>query len=503
MAALFYGILNVEAFLFVAGILIGLYIVYLSVLAIYNVYFHPLANFPGPILAAASQIPVARATAGGRLSYWLRDLHEKYSSDVVRISPNELSFISASAWNDMVGYRQGHREFEKDALIYAGVKSLLTANNPDHSRQRRILDHAFTQKALREQEPYIQKYVDVLMSRLEERAISPNKCSIDLVQWYNWLSFDIIGDLSFGQPFDCLKDSTYHPWVSTIFATTRSISYLSVYKRFPPAEKIMRYLLPVSVDRKRRDHMAITEAKVNQRKKAGTTRRDFMSYILENNSAMGLSEAEMQANASLLIVAGSDTTATLISGATYHLLRNPAIMTKLVAEIRSAFSSSTNITLQSIGKLEYLLAVLNESLRIYPPALAGQPRVVPKEGAIISGYWIPGGTGVQMNQYAAYHSHLNFQDPTRFAPERWLGDSKYTSDRRDVVQPFSTGPRNCIGKNLAHAEARLTLTKLLWNFDLGIADEEGMQDWADQKNYLTWEKKPLMVDLKIREKEVA
>ena len=55
-------------------------------------------------------------------------------------------------------------------------------------------------------------------------------------------------------------------------------------------------------------------------------------------------------------------------------------------------------------------------------------------------------TGIQLNQYAAYHSHQNFFDPSAFVPERWLGDPRFALDKKDVLQPFSVGARNCIGK---------------------------------------------------------
>ncbi len=146
----------------------------------------------------------------GELSHWLRGLHEQYDSDVVRISPDELSFISPAAWKDMLGSRQGGiNPFAKDKIVFGGIQNIVTANDADHSRIRRLLSHAFSDKALREQEPLIQGYIDSLVAGLKKSMDSDGKA--DLSNWFNWMTFDIIGDLAFGEPFDCLKDATYQP----------------------------------------------------------------------------------------------------------------------------------------------------------------------------------------------------------------------------------------------------------------------------------------------------
>jgi cytochrome P450 len=99
--------------------------------------------------------------------------------------------------------------------------------------------------------------------------------------------------------------------------------------------------------------------------------------------------------------------------------------------------------------------------------------------------------------YASFHSHLNFHLPDSFIPERFLndGDPVFANDNRDVFQPFSLGPRNCIGQNLANVEMRLILAKLLFNFDLEL-DKARTSNWLDQKAFTLWEKPPLWVKLR-------
>lgn len=98
----------------------------------------------------------------------------------------------------------------------------------------------------------------------------------------------------------------------------------------------------------------------------------------------------------MLCVAGSETTATLLCGVTFLMLKHPDILNKLKQEVRSAFKSENEITLTSVGNLEYMLACLNEAMRIYPPAPVGFPREVPKGGVTINGQFVPEGVSVSI-----------------------------------------------------------------------------------------------------------
>lgn len=109
---------------------------------------------------------------------------------------------------------------------------------------------------------------------------------------------------------------------------------------------------------------------------------------------------------------------------------------------------------------------------------------------------------VSVNQMAAYSSPMNFHNANAYVPERWLPeatndtDSPYYSDCREVLQPFSVGPRNCIGRNLAYNEMRLILARVLWNFDMTL-DEES-KCWNNQRTYILWDKPSLFCRLKDR-----
>jgi len=229
---------------------------------------------------------------------------------------------------------------------------------------------------------------------------------------------------------------------------------LSTRDRFPPLkiyDRLVKFFTTTSSAlTQRMDFFHLTTSQVGKRLDRGIAddRNDFFTAILKHQEkeTQRLSREEMDSNAIVLLVAGSETTATTLSGTTFLLLQHPTVYHKLVAEIRTAFTSAAEITLDAVNHLEYLLACLQEGLRIYPPAPTGLPRVVPAGGDCISGHYIAGGTSVYVSQHATNHSAQNFRDPDAYVPERWLGDERYQHDKREVVNPFSFGPRNCLGK---------------------------------------------------------
>ncbi|KNG80574.1 toxin biosynthesis cytochrome P450 monooxygenase [Aspergillus nomiae NRRL 13137] len=479
------------------GLGVLLSILYFLAVIIYNIYFHPLAKFPGLKSHAATRIPYFQALLGGRTGKVIKDLHERYG-EVVRIAPNELSFIDGEAWTAIYGTRPGHRQKPKDVRYYpptaAGVSSIVLSNDEDHTRFRRTLSHAFSENSLRAQEPLVNGYVDLLIQRLHEHCDAGNK-PLDMVAWYNFTTFDIIGDLAFGESFDCLQNSAYHTWVSMIFKHIRSGTYGNVARRFPGSNFLLPLITPTHIANGRKWHVELTREKVKARLAKPNDRMDFFGHILkQKDTERAMSFNEMVTNGSTLIVAGSETTATLLSAVTYYLLKNERVLSKLQQEIRSSFHSEKDITVVACNQLEYLNAVLTEGLRIFPPAPTGLPRIVDGDGDTIAGKWVPGGTIVSIPHLAAFHSSSNFTEPESFIPERFLGDPRFANDSKTVLQPFSFGPRNCIGrKYFGQREMRLILARVLYNFDLEL--DERSVNWNQQEIYILWNKPCLYVRL--------
>ena len=145
------------------------------------------------------------------------------------------------------------------------------------------------------------------------------------------------------------------------------------------------------------DHREISRTKVHKRLDLGLDRPDFITPITRANKEQdgkAFSTKEIELNASILIFAGSETTASGLSGTMRMLLQNPEAMAKLVQEIRSSFLEEADITISSVSYLKYLNAVIEEGLRLCPPATIGVPRVVPAGGDTVCGEWLPEDVGI-------------------------------------------------------------------------------------------------------------
>jgi len=136
----------------------------------------------------------------------------------------------------------------------------------------------------------------------------------------------------------------------------------------------------------RRRHREYTQTVLQRRLATKGEKNDFLSYIDER----GLTGTEINVNAQLLVLAGSETTASLLSGATYYLLKNKVALDKVCDEVRSTFQNEDNITFTSVGRLPYLNAVIEEGLRLYPPVPSAFPRRTLPEGNVIDGHFVPG-----------------------------------------------------------------------------------------------------------------
>lgn len=478
------------------------YLIYYALYAAYMVTLSPLAKIPGPKTRKFSYLPCAFASLKGRESHAVRDLHDKYGP-VVRVSPEMVSFIAPTSWKEIYGY-PAVKKFKKSGYrqLRPGVPDLLTANGTDHARQRAALNRAFSERALREQEHYFQDHIDLFMERMEQRC--DQKEPINIVQWFEFLAFDIIGTLAFSSSFHCLENQQYHPWVTLLMNFFKSTHYFLTAKMFGVFFPFVLIFGPIRHLMKGQEHLRRSYQKVQERLKMpeDQKRNDFWTYISRQNHEKegSMSVQEMEVNAALVIPAGSDTIATTLSGCIYLLLKNPETLARLRTELQGNFRSESEITMTRLAGLPYIKAVIDEALRMYPPLSGDLRREVPSEGAVICGHFIPGGTIISVYALAAYDSAKNFAQPYRFTPERWLTMDKRPewtkNDHLEVCQPFSVGPRNCIGMSLAYAETKLILARLLFRFNLELMDDAF--EIENQRVYIMWEKPPLRVRLSRR-----
>lgn len=237
-----------------------------------------------------------------------------------------------------------------------------------------------------------------------------------------------------------------------IYETVKAGALEQATRRFAPAgsltQRFLLTLLPKRFPQYRKEHLRRSREKCMHRLENGNSQhKDFIWYILKQQEKHDLKQDEIVVNSALFIVAGSETTANLLSGLLARLVWNPDKYAKLCDEIRSSFKEESELNHANLSQCTYMNAVIEEALRIHPPVPTGLLRTVPKGGDTIDGHVVPEGTSVAVSSWAASHNPVNFRDCDSFIPERWL-DKAYDTDLKKAAQPFSLGPRGCIGTSL-------------------------------------------------------
>ncbi|TLS24124.1 hypothetical protein PpBr36_08829 [Pyricularia pennisetigena] len=163
----------------------------------YNVFLHPLRRYPGPLLYRASFLPLMLKHCQGDSTRYIQSLHRRYGP-VVRVEPNLLSFADGQSWQDIYGYRKTGPEAQTKPRgnlpkptfgvrkNLNGISDIINANEDDHKRMRRVMNHMFAPGALTKEEPLVQRYVDKMVDRLRDKAIRDEE--VDMVMWFKYVS---------------------------------------------------------------------------------------------------------------------------------------------------------------------------------------------------------------------------------------------------------------------------------------------------------------------------
>lgn len=306
-----------------------------------------------------------------------------------------------------------------------------------------------------------------------------------------------MGDLCFAEPFGCLDQASATEWSTSVINVFIAATWTQSIRRLSGVGTWLEYLLtklliPAEAAGWRKTHLDNSREKTIRRlANRDRDHADFMYHILNSQSKNSLSQMEIILNMALFISAGTDTTATALTGWTYYVCTHPDVYSRLVGEIRGALVGEDDIKWEKVKELQYLNATISEALRLFPPSAASQQRIVPPGGATIDGYYVPAGKTVAVSPWASTRSRLNFHEPDMFRPERWLGDERYSNDNLNASLPFGTGPRVCIGRNLAYLEMRLIASHLLWSFDIEL--DRGKYEEKNQVWGLDGKMKPMRV----------
>lgn len=245
----------------------------------------------------------------------------------------------------------------------------------------------------------------------------------------------------------------------------------------------------------------IAFAKVNQRLEHGSDREDLLAKLQAGTDETGqtMGKYELVAESLTQLIAGSDTTSNSATAIIYHLCQHPAVMKKLRQELDASLPDDSDEVplLSDVDSLPYLNAVINESLRIHSTSAIGLPRLMPQGGVTIDGKHFPEGSVLSVPTYTIHRDPTVWgKDAEEYRPERWLdaeGKATSKSDLEKSFNPFSTGPRVCVGRNLAIPEQQMLIATLVKRFDFKLEKPE--DDLLVVEGFL---RKPVTLPAKVR-----
>ncbi|KAI0772263.1 cytochrome P450 [Irpex lacteus] len=423
--------------------------------------FHPLARYPGPLLCKVSKWWMIWETRGGTQHRWCQRLHRRYG-DVVRTGPNELSFCDASIIPGIMGtagFPKGPGRLA--AAFNPSVHSLIMYRDPvEHARRRKPWNRAFNSAALKEYHPKIAHRAAQLVD-----SLASQKGIVDLATWISLFAYDFMGDMAFGGGSAMMEngdgDDLWHLLRSAFVSAFlfEQITWLPHIAKYIPA-------LRDRVQRLR--NLGIGRAKA--RYEAGAETKDLFYYLSNEDGAEKQSPPKevVVSDGTLALVAGSDTTSIVLAAAFWCILTHPETYKRLREEVDKYYPPGEDSTsTEHHPRMVYLEAVINETLRMFPPVPSGSARAPLVGGGdrVAGQYFIPEGTITRMHIWSMHRDPRNFTQPERFWPERWLiAEGLEEPEMREAFVhnvnafiPFSFGPANCVGKNLAMQEMRTVL----------------------------------------------
>ncbi|KJZ71173.1 hypothetical protein HIM_09428 [Hirsutella minnesotensis 3608] len=448
--------------------------------SIHRLYFHPLAKYPGPRLAAISDIWYAYHSLIGRWPWAVEDVLNKYG-DVVRIAPNELVFCTPQALADIYGsHRKNLELFPKTQINNHGNDKhggIIWEWDPARHRQvAKQLSPAFSGRALRAKEATLHKYVDLFVDRMKTPAVS--RQGVGLSTWIDWLCVDISADMAYNREMNALNNMQEPPYLTLLTAFNRAVVVIQTSWRFPllsPLKYLFLLLSRPHSDIRAHSRMQL-EARI--RRQGAVEHLDFFEQLIPEDCEPPKDPAEMrhlEQVAGQLLIAGFEPPKIWLYVTVVQLLNSQSNQRHLRKEIRGAFESYGDITADSAAHLPFLTACLQEALRLMPNVLTGMPVVSP--GAVVDGTFIPKGVICQSGHFALARSTRHFAHAREFRPERWLPEGHplynkvFAKDNREAFHPFSQGPRMCTGKEIAWWQGRVFLAKTIWMFDLELVNQ--------------------------------
>lgn len=342
--------------------------------------------------------------------------------------------------------------FDKQALVFQEVQRLFGPNLFDVTLapwvpRRRTLQPLFTRAHVGSYATHMTEAADRLAGRWRD---APGM--VDLDQELRQLTLRVLGRTLFGRPLDA-EAMTMGPHVerSLRYVTNRSLSPLRAPAWLPSYQRrrahasrdVLRALIADAVGRRARTPTGDGEL------------IDLLLTATDPETGTRMTPETIVDELMVFLIAGHDTTATTLTAALWLLGRDPAVQQQVAAE---ALALETAVTMADVPNLAVTNRVLQETMRLYPPA-AALPRRATKDTSI-GGYRIPQGTDVLVSTWAIHRDPRLWPEPTRFDPDRFLPE-RVKERTRWAYLPFGGGPRSCVGDHFAMAEATIALASLV------------------------------------------
>lgn len=474
---------------------------YLVLKPIYDYYRDPkgLRRFHGMTrLAPFTNIPYMYYAARGCRFKAVHEAHKKHT--VVRVGPNSVSFNDVAGVRDIYGHSTPALKDDFYNVLAGTHRHLADVQNrQEHARKRRVLAGAYSQANLVQWEHVVADRTSVLVSQYDRLCESPEyvptphaDTSVDPKQyegsinhrlWAGLFGIDAICEIGFSAGLRLLENGSDMVDIETMDGKPYRVSYReSLWYQHRIQSSLVwstgwfKHLVtwtqwhPFWQHEKNNTNMIITFCKRRlQRYQAGEKLDDFTTYLLEDKygNANMLPMGELCSEFSIMMNAGSDTTATAITNALYNLLKNPECFQALRGELDAVLEPDEAVAAYDrVKHLGYLRACLDESMRLNPPNTMNVPRLTPPEGLEIMGEWIPGNTTVHSPPYSMHRNAHIFPDPESYRPERWL--AKDAKDLQPHFITFSAGARGCIGRNITYLEQYVVIASLVHRFDFEL-----------------------------------
>ncbi|KAK2777617.1 cytochrome p450 [Colletotrichum kahawae] len=447
----------------------------------YSRTWHRLRHIPGPTLNAISILPMQLMTRGGKLSFMLKELGDKYGP-LVRVGPNEVLFGDADTYRKISAVRS---DFTKGpwyelAKVVPDQHSLFSMRDDEQRKDLKAkLSEGYAGRDNGGFEPGVDKMVAQFVELVESQYVSTatDYRPIEFSHKSQYFALDVIGQLAFGEALGFLaNDEDLWGYVSTndqvfpALALMLNIPHVGIMMQRWPFSK----LLPFSSDEYGFGKLMHVAQRLADKKIQ--SEEDSKGTMVRHHLRNGVTYKELLAEIFLEFIAGSDSTATAIRMTMLCLLNTPATLNELRREMNAAIAQgriSSPITDVEARELPYLQAVIKEGIRMYPPSTGLNYKQVAKGGAELCGYFLPEGTQLGVNIQKLMRSKETFGiDADVFRPERWLeaaADEERFKDMSDVVElAFGYGRFQCLGKTIAYMELNKIFVELLRRFDFAV-----------------------------------